>query len=165
MVFAAFEKPGRAGEAFARLKDAGFEEAGFSVIGPHTERSEPSAAYPDQPELNELVNKMNLAPTLTVEGKDVACAGALPALLDPSPTSTFQGLRNAFKNAGASEPSIGAFEQVVRRDGLILGVAMEGPSRAAEARSICSEAGAVETTALEVPDREDRPGTGVERRA
>lgn len=157
MVFAAFPGPQGAGQAFARLKDEGFETAGFSVIGPQSERNEPAGDYSESPELNQLMSNMNLAPTLTIEGRDVASAGALPNLLNPSPGATFHGLSTALQNAGASEKTAQAFADTIRDAGLILGLATEGPGRAEQARSICQEAGALETTALEVPNKEERP--------
>jgi hypothetical protein len=157
MIFAAFGRPEGAARAFTRLESAGFEKAGFSVIGANTERSEPASRYPDHPALDELVRHMNLAPTLTVEGRDVASSGALPKLLNPSPNATFHGLRNAFENAGAPPSTAAAFADAVRDAGLVVGAASEGPGRAEEARSIFEAAGARETAALEVPDDEDRP--------
>ncbi|MGF1507957.1 MAG: hypothetical protein ACFB9M_00490 [Myxococcota bacterium] len=145
MVFGAFPELHKASGALEQLERDGFKAAGFSAIGPQTERGDRGDT---KGLLGELLSRMVHAPSLAVSGRDVASAGALPGLLEPGASAAVGGLRASFENAGVSSDTARRFEGTVRDSGLILGVATEDPERAQRARDILSQTGAVETAAF-----------------
>lgn len=153
MIFASFDEADVASRALRELEVTGFEPAGFSAIAPQGDRGGGEATGP----LEELMTKMTQAPRLGVDGRDVACAGALPHLLPEPPEAALGGLRASFVEAGARPETARRFEKAIEQDGLIVGVAAEGPDRARTAEVVLGGAGADATTSLEVPSAEDRP--------
>jgi len=150
IIFGSFEDDARAGSAVDRLEREGVRPQGFSVIAAQRERGDREDFRTESRRMRDLLANMNYAPNLAVEGRDVASAGALPDML--STGSTMKGLRSALEKAGAPESAAQSFEQTVREDGLLVGVAIEGPIKAGKAEKTLKEQGAIATVTINVPD-------------
>ena len=160
MIFAAFDREGRARAALDRLRGESFELGGISLLARQDLRDhgQPSVNEgPGQSTLDPLLDAMTTAPDLEVDGHEVAASGALPNLLTPAPGAGLGGLEKALMDAGIDEKTAAAFGQTVRDRGLVLGIAAENAERGRTALGLLENEGASALAALEIPEhRRDR---------
>lgn len=160
MIFAAFDREGRARAAVDRLRGESFEPGGISLLARQDLRDQGQASVnegPDRSTLDPLLDAMTTAPDLEVDGHEVAASGALPNLLKPAPGAGLGGLEKALTAAGIEEKTAAAFEQTVRDRGLVLGIAAENAERGRTALGLLENEGALALAALEIPEqRRDR---------
>ena len=160
MIFAGFDREGRARAALDRLKGDSFETGGLSLLARQDLRNSGQVSVregPGESALDPLLEAMVAAPDLEVDGHEVGAAGALPNLLTPAPEAGLGGLERVLVNAGVEEASAAAFERVVRDQGLILGLAAENAERCQAAMSVMHNEGASVIAALDIPEqRRDR---------